>query len=348
VAGQTQVNSVKHRGDEMSETDAVPLIREFAPVAKSAESSEQLEMAILWEHKSAQTWADLEKEYRVVVLAEAGAGKTFEMRSKAKELDQLGRPSFFLRIEEINGDFSLAFEVGGIEKFNEWLDSTNDAWFFLDSVDEARLHSHRDFEKAIKKFGNQIKIAMQRSHIFISSRPYAWRFKTDRELIKEFLPYAIQNTEQRDEQNQSAKRDDAKDKEDVISIYSLLPLNENHILVYANHRLTPDVDQLLIEIERANLMVFTGRPFDLENVLGKWKQDKKIGNRLELLEHTVNARLDEINPDRQALQPLSKELALRGAMHLAAAVTMVGKAGVHIPDSTHEKSGLDASEILSS
>ena len=332
----------------MSETDAVPLIRDFAPVAKSAESSEQLEMAILWGHKSAQTWADLEKEYRVVILAEAGAGKTFEMKSKAKELDQLGRPSFFLRIEDINGDFSLAFEVGSIEKFNQWLDSTNDAWFFLDSVDEARLHSHRDFEKAIKKFGNQIITAIQRSHIFISSRPYAWRFKTDRELIKEFLPYAIQNTEQQDEQNQSANRDDARDKEDVISIYSLLPLNEKHISVYARHRSTPEVDQLLLEIERTNLMTFTGRPFDLENVLRKWRQDKKIGNRLELLEHTINTRLDEINPDRQVLQPLSKESALTGAMQLAAAVTMVGKDGVQIPDSTHEKSGIDASEILPS
>jgi hypothetical protein len=337
---------VKHKGYDMSETDAVPLIREFAPVANTAESSEQLEIAILWGHNKAQTWADLEKQFRVIILAEAGAGKTFEMRSKAKELDLIGRPSFFLRIEDINQDFSLAFEVGNKDKFDQWLGSTEDAWFFLDSVDEARLKSPRDFEKAIKKFGNEVKHATQRAHVFVSSRPYSWRFKADRALIKELLPYAGQNAEQGEENSRAAKRDDAKNDDDLIQIYSLLSLNESHIRVYAKHRSVQEVDRLLLDIERANLTAFTGRPFDLENLFDKWKKDKKIGSRLELLEHTVNTRLDEINPDRQALQPLSKEMALRGAMYLAAAVTMVGNAGVHIPDSTHEKAGLDANEIL--
>lgn len=59
------------------------------------------------------------------------------------------------------------------------LSSTNDAWFFLDSVDEARLEDPRKFHKAIKRFAKKIQSASHRSHIYISSRPYSWRYKED-------------------------------------------------------------------------------------------------------------------------------------------------------------------------
>ncbi len=94
-------------------------------------------------HDKPKTWDDIDREYRCVILAEAGAGKTEEFRQRAGVLASQGKPSFFIRIEDIEADFYKAFEVGGENLFQSWLQSTGEAWFFLDSVDEARLENPR-------------------------------------------------------------------------------------------------------------------------------------------------------------------------------------------------------------
>ena len=83
--------------------------------------------------------------------------------------------AFLIRIEDIKDDFESAFEVGNADALADWMNSGEDAWFFLDSVDEARLDSPHTFEKAIRHFAGRIKSAQHRARIFISSRPFAWR-----------------------------------------------------------------------------------------------------------------------------------------------------------------------------
>jgi len=124
-----------------------------------------------------KTWGQLLDYPRVIILAEAGAGKTEEIRHQAQKLKNLGKYSFFLRIEYIHNNFELAFEPEGCDKerFKEWLASEDKAYFFLDSVDEAKLKSERDFTSAIKSFKNAIGKALQRTQLFITSRASAWR-----------------------------------------------------------------------------------------------------------------------------------------------------------------------------
>ena len=107
-------------------------------------------------------------------------------------MEDQGHTAFFIRIEDINEDFVQAFEVGDAESFDNWLDSQGEAWFYLDSIDEARLSNPRDFEKAIRRFSRKIKSAQMRAHICISSRHYAWRAKSDRNLIERHLPFRKQ------------------------------------------------------------------------------------------------------------------------------------------------------------
>jgi hypothetical protein len=57
------------------------------------------------------------------------------MQAHAKYLYGQGRASFFIRIEDIDTNFETAFEVGDNTQFIAWLNSSEKAWFFLDSVD---------------------------------------------------------------------------------------------------------------------------------------------------------------------------------------------------------------------
>ena len=100
-----------------------------------------------------------------------------------------------MRIENISEAFEAAFDVGDAESFERWLGSDEDAWFFLDSVDEALLQDSLAFEDAMRAFAAQIADARERAYIIISSRSYAWRARTDRQLLDQLLPYEPPKTE---------------------------------------------------------------------------------------------------------------------------------------------------------
>ena len=143
----------------MDSIDHVPLERLFSPVPRSEHDSDQQQILEVLGHQKNKSWRELDKRYRTVILAEAGAGKTHEMAKRAKKIRDKERPAFLIRIEDIVGRFQQAFEVGNVEEFEQWLSSLNEAWIFLDSVDEARLSDPRDFEKAIQQFAHTIKPA---------------------------------------------------------------------------------------------------------------------------------------------------------------------------------------------
>jgi len=324
----------------------VPLDRKFSLLAPSDDSEiDGGWFEDYWIQKDPKTWSDLESEYRVILLADAGAGKTHETLNRAHQGNKKGRPNFFIRIEDIDTDFDGAFEVGTSEQFEDWLTSVDEAWFFLDSVDEARLDNPKAFEKAIKHFAKRIRPAMHRTHIMITSRPYAWRFKSDTALVERHLPFKALKQERKQEDEDTSPENDDKD-ESPVKIYRLNALDVDDIRFFARHQATPNVEQLIVEIQRANLMEMASRPFDLGALLSKWHSDGDLGGRLQSLQHMVEIRLSEIDPDRRERQPLNKQRARNGARRLAAAVTLSNEAGILVPDIAHERMGIDAETVL--
>jgi len=319
----------------------IPLNRQFLPVPKSQEEAEENEILSVWGHTNPKTWDELDKEFRSVILAEAGAGKTEEFRQHALELERSGKAAFFIRIEDIETDFYKSFEIGDEGKFWEWIQSTQEAWFFLDSVDESRLENPRAFAKAIRRFAKCIEKASHRAHIYLSSRPYAWRPKEDRSLMDEVLFRPIKQQGEVGEEYQRNKPKSA------LTVYTMRHLDKERIHRFCVTRSTKDVDHLLNEIDRTNLWSLAERPFDLEGILAIWERRGKLGGRLELLRHNVKKRLgDEHNTDRRQRQSLNLTKALRGVRRLSAAVVLTGQPGINVPDVVLEKTGLDAETVL--
>ncbi|WP_232772517.1 NACHT domain-containing protein [Psychromonas sp. Urea-02u-13] len=311
----------------------ISLNRQFSLVSKDKQDTDEYDVSLRHVFGKPDSWEELLREYRCVVLAEAGAGKTVEFTERAKLVKKEGKFSFFIRIEYIVNQFSEAFEVGDEDAFNGWLASSEEAWFFLDSVDEAQLSSPRAFDKAIRLFAQGIKKGAHRAHIYVSSRPYSWRVKADQLLMDNHLFIPSSATSQSDSQPSS-----------TLKVYGLNPLDKNRISAYCKARETKGIDRLINEVQRLSLWGLAERPFDLDLIITKWEKDSSLDGRLSLLQQNIDIRLAENHSDVRTA--LNADKARDGAQRLAAAVVLTGNVGINIPDSLHDKKGIDADTIL--
>ena len=329
--------------------NSVPLERHFSLVPQSEDDSDENKINSLFGSPGHSDWKEVEKEFRCVIIAEAGAGKSFEMKARAEHIKEQGRAAFFIRIEDIGDYFETAFEVGNEACFEKWLSSKYEAWFFLDSVDESRLNNPRDFEKAIRRFATQIKPAQHRARVFISSRPYAWRPHSDRNLLEQYLPHLPLKTFTQKDNNNNTKEvvdSDLTKPESALRVFSLNPLDEESIRLFAECHDTPKIDELIGELVRKNLMLLAARPFDLKGVLEKWKTDQTLNGRLDMLQNSIDIHLKEIDPNREQRQHINHEDARRGARLLAVATILTGEQDILVPDSIHPKNSIDATSVL--
>ncbi len=124
--------------------DFIQLDRIFHELPEYIHEFEDMDLSLSF-HGKQLCWSDLVDEYRLVILAEAGSGKTTEIRNLAHHLRSEGKSAFFLRLEHISTDFAIAFEVGTYVEFGDWMTGSEEGWLLLDSVDEARLKSPQDF-----------------------------------------------------------------------------------------------------------------------------------------------------------------------------------------------------------
>lgn len=329
----------------MKSSRYVPLQRSFSEIPPSKNPDEEaILLHTLAVHK-ATTWCELENEYRCVILAEAGAGKTIEMCHRARHLRELGIHAFFVRIEDVCNDWDSAFGVGSPELLKQWLNSHRQAWFFLDSVDESRLRDPRDFERAVKRLSTEIKGAESRAHIFISSRPYAWRNTLDRELVESCFPLDKQLASCPTQLSEHTTTP-FHAHENPVRAYRLNPLERADMEQFAQHRSTPMIDDLMHELERNNLLTIAERPFDLDEILMVWKSDQELGTRSSLLKRNIERKLQEIDPDNKLRRPLEPRRAREATKVIAAAMVLTGNPVICIPDESQEREGMEAEALL--
>ncbi len=231
--------------------------------------------------------------------------------------------------------------MGAQETFEGWLNGTEEAWFFLDSVDEVRLETPRAFEVAMRAFAARIHNAKQRAHVVISSRPYAWRSKLDGALIDELLPQAQAHVEFGAGEDSTEAKNTAVTPDHTLQLYQLEPLDRGDISIFSGHRGVENVDDFLGALERNALYGLAQLPFDLEVLIAIWNLTGALDSRLAVLEHGLRQRLGRTGA---AMSLLSLDRALDGARRLALATTMIGEANILLPG--RFGAGIDASTLL--
>lgn len=108
---------LKDKGGQKLSEDYIELDRTFHELSLKREESDEYDFRNLFFGKRLN-WADLLSGYRTVILSEAGAGKTEEIRHSAQRLRKEGKVAFFLRLEHIADDFDIAFEEGSLAEFD--------------------------------------------------------------------------------------------------------------------------------------------------------------------------------------------------------------------------------------
>jgi hypothetical protein len=311
----------------------VELIRRFSPMLPHSKEWDFLMPG----PGRLQRWHEIGDEFRVLIIADPGAGKTFEAQTRAHRIKERGRHAFFIRIEKIDATFDQSFEVGTAAEFAAWLASTDEAWFFLDSVDEAQLETPRALEDAVRIFGAKIYAALDRAHIFITSREDAWRALPDQTLIEQHLPYGEPAPDGEDKTS--------RERDPTLKLYRLAGLSEDEIALFAGHYGVSDVTDFVDAVKRADLLTLAERPFDLKALIGVWIADHRLGSRFEVLQRMIAL---QIEPRSAATAPVRYNAAKMrdGARILAGAVTMTGKTVIGLPVGVHTADRIDPRILL--
>ncbi|MFP9139272.1 hypothetical protein ACLI1C_19010 [Devosia sp. XGJD_8] len=354
----------------------VPLDRSFRELSSYASESDDVDLSKAFYVSDGIRWPELLQNYRVVILSEAGSGKTEELRTIAKKLRSEGKAAFFLRLENIPEHFSSAFDVGTEGEFDEWVASGSEGWVFLDSVDEARLRHPRDFELALRLLGEKLKLAFDRAHVFLSGRMSAWRPKTDLDRARAHLPFTeITKVANDDARNTLASADDFVDElmgdevddGDELSvdtsvsrsqkekpktsapfrIVTLEGLSRDQVETFAAARGVNNTKAFGDAIERADAWSFATLPQDLEDLVASWLKRGAIGTRRTVMQDGVERRLKERDQERADLVPLTEAKALLGAKLLAAATTLGRNPAIQVPDGHDGLEGIAVDKVLS-
>ncbi|NTF46616.1 NACHT domain-containing NTPase [Rhizobium rhizogenes] len=279
------------------------------------------------------TWQRLISFRRCVILAEPGAGKTQELRLTTRQCRSDGKAAFFIRIEYLLDGIERAFEDGehgSYDEFQAWISANEKGWFFLDSVDESKLTSPRNFERALREFSRHLGVARQRANIFLTSRPSEWRSPQDLALVNSYFPLDV-----------------GGQARDAAIVYSLAGLDLAQINLFLQARHVKSREEFTSELAKHAAAEFASRPRDLEDLIAFWVRFGRLGTPLELIEHSVATKLTEPDTARDFHRPLAKSRALDGARTLAGAVTFQKDQRIRIPESEAE-GGVEADMILSS
>lgn len=325
--------------------------RTFHDLAFSEEQGKESELFRRMHRDKPTQWSDLIEEPRVVLLSEAGSGKTEELRHVCRDLRQREKRGFFLRIEHLVQDFDTAFEEGTPEEFEEWMISGEDGWLLLDSVDEARLKDPKDFERAIRKIGRKLGSVLQRTNILITGRTDAWRPRTDLLICEAALPWKTPATAHGQDQEfgEAVTTSDIpvpKPRESPFRIVALDDLAGEQVDRFAGAKGVIDIKAFKKAVERADAWSYTARPLDLAETIEFWIANEKIGSRLELMRASIDKRLEERDQDRADSNPISKERIREGARLVAAAATLAKESAIRVPDGQKNDRGFSIKEVL--
>ena len=200
---------------------------------------------------------------RVILLAEAGSGKSTEMHAQKTHLLAQQRFAFFIRLELLYDGLESGFQSMEDERrFNTWKsDGQSPAWFFLDAVDELKLVKFR-IDKALRHLSKSIDGHMNRAKIFISCRVSDWRPHHDLNLVRELFPIPKKD-DNADISYVNAKPKGDQVDDDAFKTVLMLPMTETQMGSFSAQLGIGSPTEFLEEIKRQHAWMFARRPLDL-------------------------------------------------------------------------------------
>lgn len=367
------------RSRRMDVTEFVDLERRFHELTDQ-EVNDPENLAAWGEYALGTTsgWPELLEHDRVVLLAEAGAGKTEEMRQQVKRLVGERKFAFFVALDDLDREsIDDILSVHEQEKFEKWKAAAGaQAWFFLDAVDELKL-THRKLDRALRHVSRGLEGRLDRARVIVSCRPSDWRPLLDADTVENRLPvpakgadvpaessedvflealrreYGRPTPATSEQQKATGRRTLSEQQKDIgrdtVRTFVMLPMSDKQIERFARQRGMPDVDVFLAAIRSHGAWTFARRPLDLIALMAIWKQSSGLGTRAKQHETNITMKLGD-NPDRPGSDVLSEARAGDGAERLALALALTRTRSIRSPeqalDAERAEGVLDPDQIL--
>ena len=300
-------------------------------------------------------WDEVLRSQRVLLISEAGAGKTHECKAQMARLRAGGSAAFFLEL----GTLATTAPIDMLRpeeeaRFDLWLRSQEEtATFFLDSIDELTL-TRGSFKQALTRFSRALAGQLARTRIVITTRPV--RF--ERELIREYLP--IPKPQQAaptgsdfadmvmERDNREARIDDGAEPKLWRNV-GLMPLSREQQRLFVVGQRVADPDALLSDIDARDAGEFAGRPQDLMELCADWRDHHRIRSHRDQVSANITVKLKP-SDERPERAELSYDTAFEGASRLALAAMLTRKLTLrHSAESDHvpaTEPALDVSKLL--
>lgn len=303
-------------------------------------------------HRLDGKWADLLSKRRVIVLAEAGSGKSSEFRRQRDALVSEGKFAFGVSVRDVaQAGVQSALPPAERGAFAQWRDDPEaECWLFIDSVDEAKDQGHH-FESAVRQLEQAIAGKEELVHIYFSSRFTDWDRTADREVVEKWLalPQLPPAPPDLGEEVRATlqRRDKPKtEPAEGIAVVVLEPLSKRQVRQFAEGSGIGDVDNLLNAIEDGNLWSFAARPLDLGWIVDFWRENGRLGSLREMIEESIRARLLDPDPLRRKGDPLDAEGAGCALDRIGAGFVFCGKDTLRVPAAGIELSPAERSMPL--
>ncbi|MEQ8042160.1 hypothetical protein ABQW67_04240 [Xanthomonas hortorum] len=269
-------------------------------------------------------WATLLESDRVLIVSEAGMGKTFECKRTAESLWNEGRAAFFVELSALaSRSIEDGFSPEEQARFDSWKSAqTEHAIFFLDSIDELKL-TLSSFDRAIKSVARSLAGHLGRVTIVITTRP----IPVDREVIAKHLPVPVVEAQMDPEvafasvAMREKKPENQEGKAPTWRNVALAPLREKQMREMAKTAGVTDLDRLFEAISSQNAHDFARRPLDFLELCGDWKENGYIRSHREQVDTAIEIRLRP-NKDRDERVSLEPIKAREGAARLAFAALL--------------------------
>lgn len=284
-------------------------------------------------------WIDLLAKRRVVILAEAGSGKTEELIEQARLKTAAGKFAFYATVQDVGRDgLENAVRASDRERLNAWRSSSEPGWFFIDSIDEAKLDNIR-LERSLRQIANGIVGGEGRAHIVLSGRHTDWEFARDARRLNEELPLPLESVAEPvpplDELIRRVLRHEKPPEPtpaETPLIVVMAPLDADKVRTYAAAKNAPELESLIDAIQAANMWDFARRPLDLDWIVRYWRDHGRLGSFTAMIEASLRERVREVDPDRARRDPLAAERAQRGLERIGAALVFGRQTTIAIPD----------------
>ena len=304
-------------------------------------------------------WSKLLTYSRVILLAEAGSGKTEEMKQQKKKLVEAEKFAFFVPLESLDPK-RLTKRLSPEEKrrFKQWKsEGQAPGWFFLDALDELKLTDGK-LDRALNRLSREIDGHLHRVHVIISCRPSDWRPDRDLPTVQDKLPVPQERGDIPSRSSEEVFLDSLKQNQDInifqaekstasqdttLQTVEMLPMSGEQIERFVEQYGMNEHAAFLEEVFKQKVWSFAHRPLDLIQLIDTWNDSKHLGTRAEQHEANVKARLKD-DPERPDRGVLTDEKARLGAERLALALALTRTRTIRSSDQTDNV--LEAAEIL--